>query len=58
MKIVTAFIVGFVAALSIGAIAHSGDDINWRGMRYDYGFKGAVRSVIEDCSVDDEDISC
>lgn len=56
MKIVVSFIAGFMVALSIGA--YSGDDIDWWDMRYDYDFKGAVRSVVEDCTVDDGYISC
>ena len=27
-------------------------------LRYDYDFKRAVQSIVEDCTVDGEDISC
>lgn len=34
------------------------DGHSHRHSKYDYNFKRAVRSIVEDCSVDGEEISC
>lgn len=56
------FVLGLICGIVINSIIKPAEaevaGMDSYDLRYDWDFKQAVQSIIEDCTVDGEDISC
>lgn len=61
-SIVSIFILGLISGIILDkTIVPARAEVagmNSYDLKYDYDFKRAVQSIVEDCTVDGEDISC
>lgn len=56
-KYIIGFIVGLATVTTL-TFAVNYSDIDWYGAHRDYGFKKAVKRIIETCEIDGTEISC